>query len=315
MSNPISRTFAALSLAASPVALFAGSESYAQETDRFANVEIKAEALADGVAVLFGAGGNIGVSYGPDGTVLIDDQFAPLTPKIQAAIADLGAEPVTYLINTHWHGDHSGGNENFGKAGALIMAHDHVRERMLGIQKSGRGNDPASPVAALPTVTYHDGLKLHLNGDEVQVKHMKHGHTDGDSVVFWKKANVLHMGDLFFNKVSLPYIDLSSGGNARGILAAAETALTMVDDDTKIIPGHGPMANKADLTAYRDMLLTMIGAVEKAQGGGKTVEQVQALKLAAQWDINPDAFIKGDAFVEAVYKSLQKPVHAHEQPH
>jgi len=315
MPKPISGTFAALLLAASPLALFPVSQAHAQETDRFANVEIKAEPLADGVAVLFGAGGNIGISYGPDGTVLIDDQFAPLTPKIQAAIADLGAEPVTYLINTHWHGDHSGGNENFGKAGALIMAHDHVRERMLGIQKSGRGNDPASPVEALPTVTYHDGIKLHLNGDEVQVRHMKHGHTDGDSVIFWKKANVAHMGDLFFHKMSLPFIDLNSGGNVRGVLAAAEKVLTMVNEDTKIIPGHGPMATKADLIAYRDMLKTVIGAVEKAQGEGKSLEAVQEMKPAAQWDINPDAFIKGDAFVEAVYKSLQKPDHAEGHAH
>lgn len=315
MPKPISRTFAALLLAASPLALFPVSQAHAQETDRFANVEIKAEPLADGVAVLFGAGGNIGISYGPDGTVLIDDQFAPLTPKILAAIADLGAEPVTYLINTHWHGDHSGGNENFGKAGALIMAHDHVRERMLGIQKSGRGNDPASPVEALPTVTYHDGIKLHLNGDEVQVRHMKHGHTDGDSVIFWKKANVVHMGDLFFHKMSLPFIDLNSGGNVRGVQAAAEKVLTMVNDDTKIIPGHGPMATKADLIAYRDMLKTVIGAVEKAQGEGKSLEAVQEMKPAAQWDINPDAFIKGDAFVEAVYKSLQKPDHAEDHAH
>ncbi|WP_417594077.1 MBL fold metallo-hydrolase [Parasphingorhabdus sp.] len=315
MSRPISRTFAALLLAVSPLAFFPFNESHAQETDRFANVEIKAEPLAEGVAVLFGAGGNIGVSYGPDGTVLIDDQFAPLTPKIQAAIAGLGAEPVTYLINTHWHGDHSGGNENFGKAGALIMAHDHVRERMLGVQKSGRGNDPASAAEGLPTVTYHDGLKLHLNGDEVQVKHMKHGHTDGDSVIFWKKANVVHMGDLFFNKLSLPFIDLDSGGNARGVLAAAEKVLTMVNDETKIIPGHGPMATRADLIAYRDMMKTVIGAVEKAQGEGKSLEQVQAMKPAAQWDINPDAFIKGDAFVEAVYKSLKKPDHAEDHAH
>ncbi|CAO1654145.1 MBL fold metallo-hydrolase [Parasphingorhabdus sp. NYA22] len=315
MSKPISRTFAALLLAASPLPLFPVSQAHAQETDRFANVEIEAEPLADGVAVLFGAGGNIGISYGPDGTVLIDDQFAPLTPKIQAAIADLGAEPVTYLINTHWHGDHSGGNENFGKAGALIMAHDHVRERMLGIQKSGRGNDPASPVEALPTVTYHDGIKLHLNGDEVQVRHMKHGHTDGDSIIFWKKANVVHMGDLFFHKMSLPFIDLNSGGNVRGVLAAAEKVLTMVNDDTKIIPGHGPMATKADLIAYRDMLKTVIGAVENAQGEGKSLEAVQAMKPAAQWDVNPDAFIKGDAFVEAVYKSLQKPDHAEGHAH
>ena len=306
MPNPIYRTFAALLLATSSLALSACSESNAQESDRFAKVEIKAEPLADGIAVLFGAGGNIGVSYGPDGTVLIDDQFAPLTDKINAAVKDLGAEPVKYLINTHWHGDHTGGNENLGRSGVLIMAHDHVRDRLI------KGNDSTPPAApeALPVVTYHDGIKLHLNGDEIRVQHMSHGHTDGDSVVFWKNANVVHMGDLFFNKVTLPFIDLSSGGNARGVLAAADKVLAMVDDDTKIIPGHGPMANKADLTAYRDMLKSVIGTVEKAQGEGKSLAQVQAMKPAAQWDVNPDAFIKGDAFVEAVYKSLQKPDHA-----
>lgn len=309
MKTVLTKTLSLALLAASPLALTACAQSNAQEADRFAKVEIKTEVLTDGIAVLFGAGGNIGVSYGPDGTVLIDDQFAPLTPKIQAAVAALGAEPVKYLINTHWHGDHSGGNENFGKAGALIMAHDHVRERMLGEQAEGRGNDPASPKEALPVVTYHDGLKLHLNGDEVHVKHMKHAHTDGDSIVFWKKANVIHMGDLYFNKVTLPFIDINSGGNAMGILAAAEQALTMVDDNTKIIPGHGPMATKADLMDYRDMMKSVIGAVEKARGEGKTLEQIQAMKPAAQWDTNKDAFIKGDAFVEAVYKSLEKPAH------
>lgn len=311
MPNSIARTVAALLLAGSPLALSACSESNAQETDRFANVEIKAEPLAEGIAVLFGAGGNIGVSYGPDGTVLIDDQFAPLTGKIQAAVKDLGAGPVKYLINTHWHGDHTGGNENLGQSGALIMAHDHVRDRLI------KGNDRTPPAApeALPVITYHDGIKLHLNGDEVRIQHMKHSHTDGDSIVFWKKANVVHMGDLFFHKVTLPFIDLNSGGNARGMLAAAETVLTMVDDDTKIIPGHGPMATKADLTAYRDMMKTVIAAVEKAQGEGKSLPEVQAMKPAAQWDVNPDAFIKGDAFVEAVYKSLQKPGHAEEHAH
>lgn len=308
---PIAKPFAALLLATSALALSAGSESNAQEADRFANVEIKAEPLADGVAVLFGAGGNIGVSYGPDGTVLIDDQFAPLTGKIQAAVKDLGAGPVKYLINTHWHGDHTGGNENLGQSGALIMAHDHVRDRLV------KGNDSTPPAApeALPVITYHDGIKLHLNGDEVRVKHMKHAHTDGDSIIFWKNANVLHMGDLFFHKVTLPFVDLNSGGNARGVLAAAEQALTMVDDETRIIPGHGPIATRADLIAYRDMLKSVIGAVEKAQGEGKSLQQVQAMKPAAQWDVNPDAFIKGDAFVEAVYKSLQKPAHAEEHPH
>lgn len=311
MPKTISRTFAALLLAASPLALSACSESNAQEADRFAKVEIKAEPLADGVAVLFGAGGNIGVSYGPDGTVLIDDQFAPLTGKIQAAIADMGAGPVKYLINTHWHYDHTGGNENLGKSDVLIMAHDHVRDRLI------KGDDRTPPAApeALPVITYHDGIKLHLNGDEVRVQHMKHGHTDGDSIVFWKKANVIHMGDLYFNTAALPYIDLDSGGNALGVLAAAEQVLTMVDDKTRIIPGHGPIANKQDLILYRDMLKTVIDAVRQAHNNGASLQEIQAMKPAAQWDVNPDAFVTGDAFVEAVYRSLEQPDHAEGHAH
>lgn len=281
-----------------------------------AEVTIKAETLSPGVAVLFGQGGNIGVSWGADGTVLIDDQFAPLTPKIQAAVADLGATPVRFLINTHWHGDHSGGNENFGKAGALIMAHDNVRVRLAQGGVSGAGTSGArglttAPAAALPVVTYRDGIKLHLNGDEVRTVHMKGAHTDGDSVVIWKNANVVHMGDLFMNKVSLPYVDLTSGGNVRGFLAAAEAVLAMTDANTKIIPGHGPMATRADLIAHRDMLKSVIGAVEAGIRSKKTLAQIQAMKPAAKWDVNPGAFIKGDAFVEAVYKSLLMPVTPH----
>ena len=195
------------------------------------------------------------------------------------------------------------------------MAHDHVRERMLGTQKTGRGNDPASSADALPTVTYHDGLTLHLNGDEVHVMHVKHGHTDGDSIVFWKKANVLHMGDLFFNKVTLPFVDLNSGGNVTGVLAAAEKALKIADDETKIIPGHGPMATRADMIVYRDMLKSVMTSVEKARGEGKTLEQIQTMKPAAKWDTNPDGFIKGDAFVEAVFKSLEMPPHKEDHKH
>jgi len=315
MRNGFERVLIAGLVALSPIALSGCTEVVAQSSDRFAKVEVKAEQLGEGIAVLFGAGGNIGVSYGPDGTVLIDDQFAPLTDKIQVAIADLGAEPVKYLINTHWHGDHTGGNENFGKAGALIMAHDHVRERMSKEAKRGERVIPASPKEALPVITYHDGIKLHLNGDEVHVKHMRHGHTDGDSIVFWKKANVLHMGDQYFNKVTLPFIDLNSGGNVRGVLAAAEKALKMTDENTKIIPGHGPMASKADLMEYRDMLKSVIGAVGAAQAEGKSLEQVVAMKPAAKWDTNPNAFIKGDAFVEAVYKSLKMPEHKKDHKH
>jgi cyclase len=297
------------------VALFSTSSVLAQQPE----VTIKVEQIAPGVAVLFGQGGNIGVSYGPDGTVLIDDQFAPLTPKIQAAVAALGATPVKFLINTHWHGDHSGGNENLGNAGAIIMAHDNVRVRLAAGGVSGAGTPGArtiatAPPAALPVVTYHDGLSLHLNGDEVRAIHMHEGHTDGDSVVYWKKANVVHMGDLFMTQGSMPYVDLGSGGNVRGFVAAADKVLAMTNAETKIIPGHGPMATRADLQAWRNMIAVVIAKVEMGIKAKKTLAQIQAMKPAAKWEM-PGAFIGGDAFVKAVYESLTKPAASHQGHH
>jgi cyclase len=281
---------------------------------QMADVVIKPEILAPGIAVLFGQGGNIGVSYGEDGTVLIDDQFAPLTPKIEAAIKGLAATPVKFLINTHWHFDHSGGNENFGKAGAMIMAHDNVRVRMAaGATMLGRKIEPA-PKIALPVVTWHDGLSLHLNGDEIRTRHMHKGHTDGDSIVVWQKANVIHMGDLFVNKVSLPFIDINSGGSAKGLLDAIEQALKLTNAQTKIIPGHGAMATQADMIAYRDMLILVIGKVQAGIKAKQTLAQIQATKPAAPYEVK-DGFISGDAFVEAIYKSLTARPVAHDHAH
>jgi cyclase len=292
-------------------AILMSSSAFAQQPE----VTIKAEPLAPGVAVLFGQGGNIGVSYGPDGTILIDDQFAPLTPKIQAAVAALGATPVKFLINTHWHGDHTGGNENLGNAGAIIMAHDNVRVRLAGGGTSGVGTSgartiPKAPPVALPVVTYHDGLSLHLNGDEVRTIHMHDAHTDGDSVVHWKKANVVHMGDLFMTQGSMPYVDLGSGGNVRGFVAAADKVLAMTNAETKIIPGHGPMATRADLQAWRNMIADVIAKVEVGIKAKKTLAQIQAMKPAARYE-KPGTFISGDAFVAATYKSLTTPVAPH----
>ncbi len=293
------------------VALLSTSCALAQQPE----VTIKVEQIAPGVAVLFGQGGNIGLSYGEDGNVLIDDQFAPLTPKILAAVATVDPDPVKFLINTHWHGDHTGGNENLGQAGAVIIAHDNVRIRMArggvsGAGTSGERKIVPAPAVALPVVTYQDGIKLFLNGDEIRTIHMKPAHTDGDSVVIWKKANVVHMGDLFMTQGSLPYVDLSSGGDARGFLAAAEAVLAMTDANTKFIPGHGPMATRTDLIAHRDMLKSVIGSVSAGIKAKKTLAQIQAMKPAAKWE-RPGAFISGDAFVKAVYESLSKP----EAPH
>ncbi len=260
-------------------------------------VEIKTEQVAPGVAVLFGAGGNIGVSYGEDGTILIDDQFAPLTAKIKTAVAALGAQPVKFLVNTHWHYDHTGGNENLGKDGVLIMAHNNVRIRML----AGQGDQKPSPKAALPLVTYDDGLKLHLNGEEVRVMHMAAAHTDGDSIVYWTKSNVIHMGDLFFWKMSFPFVDASSGGDVRGIVTGADKVLAMANDQTKIVPGHGAVATKADLQQYRDMVAQIIGKVEAGIKAGKTLEQIKAERPADGYGVKADGFITADRFVETVY--------------
>lgn len=274
------------------------------------DVQIRIERVAPGIAVMFGRGGNIGVSHGEDGTVLIDDQFAPLTGRIQAAISDLGADPVRFLINTHWHGDHTGGNENFGEAGALIMAHDNVRVRMAENGAGGR----VVPATALPVITYHDGVKLHLNGDTVHAIHLHNGHTDGDSVIWWENANVVHMGDLYFNQISLPYIDRDSGGSAQGLLAAADHVLTMTNDETRIIPGHGPMATRADLVAYRAMLATVIEQVRSAIDSGNSLEEIQAMNIAAPYEVE-GGYISGEEFIGFVHDSLTDPdamAHPHE---
>ena len=199
------RTLLALSL------VFAAPASAQQD---LSGVQIRTEQLAPGVAVLFGAGGNIGLSHGEDGNVIVDDQYAPLTPKILAAIKALDPDPVRFVINTHWHFDHTGGNENFGKAGSVIVAHDNVRRRMEAGQFMRAFNQQIAPApkAALPVVTFGQDSSLHLNGDTLHLIHVTNAHTDGDSLVHWRKANVLHMGDTFFNKVTFPFIDLESGG-------------------------------------------------------------------------------------------------------
>lgn len=293
--------FRALMLAA----LCAAVTIPAHSQQDFSKVEIKPQQLAPSVAVLFGAGGNMGVSYGEDGTILIDDQFAPLTEKIQKAVSDLGAQPVKYLINTHWHFDHSGGNENMGKAGALIMAHDNVRVRMGQGGSVGGGTTPPAPKVALPVVTYAEGLKLHLNGEEVRVIHMPAAHTDGDSIVHWTKSNVIHMGDLFMLKISFPFVDTKSGGDVRGFVTAADKVLAIANDQTKIIPGHGAIATKADLQNHRNMIATTIAKVRAGIKAGKTLDQIKAMRPTDGFGVDANGFIKADAFVEVVYKTFK----------
>lgn len=270
----------------------------------FDNVQIETEVLSDSVAVLFGRGGNVAVAHGEDATLIIDDQYAPLTEKIERAIADLGATSVEYVINTHWHGDHTGGNENFGKSGATIFAHDNVRARMSTEQRRGERVTPPSPPEALPVVTYPQGLRMHLNGDTINLMYFGGGHTDGDSVVFWDEDNIVHMGDLYFNIPGYPFIDTASGGNVYDALRSLDAVIASIDDETKVIPGHGAMSNKAELETYRLMVGEAVSRVEALRAEGKTLEEAIAAKPFADWD-RGEGFIDADSFVTAIWNSAR----------
>ena len=269
----------------------------------FSEVEITSEELAPGVAVLFGAGGNIGVSHGEDGTVLIDDQFAPQSEKIETAVAYLGATPVKYVVNTHWHGDHTGGNEHFGKSGATIFAHDNVRMRMASDQMRGENLVPASPKDALPVVTYERGVTLHLNGDTIDVLFVGGGHTDGDSIIRWREKNIVHMGDLYFKIPGWPFIDLASGGDIESLLYSLDSAIGMTDENTQVIPGHGPMSNRAELIAYRNTIGEAVTRIRALRGSGSTLEEAKAAKPLDSFE-RGEGFISADRFIEAVWNSL-----------
>ena len=274
----------------------------------FSNVEIKAEKLSATTYMLTGAGGNIGVSVGEDSAFIVDDQFAPLTPRIQAAVAKLSPHPIRFVVNTHWHFDHTGGNENFGKAGAVIVAHENVRKRMssdqliafLGMAVK------ASPKPALPVVTFTRDVTFHLNGEELHVYHAPNGHTDGDAIVRFKRDNVVHLGDLYFNKF-YPFIDISSGGSVDGVIAALDRVLAESNDATRFIPGHGALGSKADLAAYRAMLDTIATRIKALVKEGKTLEQAVAAKPTADFDpVWGKGFIKPDKMVEMLYLDLKR---------
>jgi cyclase len=272
----------------------------------FEKVEIKTEKLADGIYMLSGAGGNIGLGVGDDAVFLIDDDYAPLTPKLLAAIAAITRQPVKFVLNTHWHFDHVGGNQGLGSAGSLIVAHDNVRRRMSSDQfiAAFKEKISASPKAALPVVTFAESVSLHLNGDEVFGFHVPKAHTDGDTIVLFRKANVVHMGDVFMGN-SYPFIDLSSGGSIDGVIAACDRVIAMIDDRTKLIRGHGPVSDKAGLIAYRDMLTGIRDRVQAQIRAGKSLEETIASNPTAQYDEAwGKGYFKPPKFVETVYQSL-----------
>jgi len=250
----------------------------------FDTVQVRTIPITTNVYMLQGAGGNIGVSVGSDAVFVIDDQFAPLTKKILAAIAELTPNPVRFVVNTHWHSDHTGGNENLGQAGAIIYAHENVRRRMTAGQFIDALNSRVepSPPGALPVVTFKDAVTFHINGDSVTTVHVAPAHTDGDVIIHFTKANVIHMGDTFHN-AGLPFVDLSSGGSIHGIIAAADKVLAMSNAQTRIIPGHGPLADRARLKMYRDMVVALRDRVRTLISTGKTADQVVELNIGAPY--------------------------------
>jgi len=278
----------------------------AQQLPDFDKVEMQVIPVASGIYMLVGSGGNLGVSAGDEGVFLVDDQYAPLHPKIIAAVGKISSKPIRFLVNTHWHWDHTGGNELIGKAGVLIVAHDNVRRRMSTEQFTEYFNrtSPPSPKAALPVVTFNDTVTFHYNGEEIHAFHVAPAHTDGDSVIHFRRANVVHTGDLF--TATYPFIDLSSGGSINGFIAAADQILKLVNPQTKIIPGHGPLSSPQDLQYHRDMLVTIRDRVLSQLRSGRTVEQVIASKPTAEFDEKKRGGRTPEDFVKMVYQSLSR---------
>jgi glyoxylase-like metal-dependent hydrolase (beta-lactamase superfamily II) len=294
-------------LAATLALALPAGPTVAQETD-WSKIETKVEKVAGSVYMLYGvggfAGGNIGVSVGDDGVVLVDDQFEPLVPKIEAALKGITPKPVRFVLNTHFHGDHTHGNKVFGRS-ATLVAHDNVRKRMAQDERFDDKPGTKAPPHALPIVTFDRQVTVHLNGEEVRGLHFPAGHTDGDTVVYFTRSNVVHMGDDYFNGM-FPFVDLAGGGTVKGYLAAVEKVLQDLPADVRIIPGHGPLASKADLQAYLAMLKETTGIVEKGLQQGKTADELKQDKVLAAHDAKwGKGFVKTDIWIETIVRSLQ----------
>jgi glyoxylase-like metal-dependent hydrolase (beta-lactamase superfamily II) len=298
---------ARLFVAAAVLAAVAAARSARQEAPE---AGIETVAVAGGVYMLAGSGGNIGLFVGEDGVFMIDDQFAPLTERILAAVAEITPQPVKFVINTHWHPDHTGGNENLGKAGAVIVAHENVRQSLSTdqfIREFGL-SAPALTGKALPVVTFPESVTFHLNGEELHVFHVRNAHTDGDSIIHFRRANVLHMGDTFVNMEMYPFIDVEHGGSIDGMIAAVDRVLEMCDGETRVIPGHGPLGGPAELRGFRQMLATSRDRVtELIEQGRDRVGVIAAgptRDLDGRWG---GGYLKPDQWVGIVYDSLVRP--------
>jgi glyoxylase-like metal-dependent hydrolase (beta-lactamase superfamily II) len=283
--------------------LFLFAVSVQAQTD-WSKVEIKAQKVAGNIYMLEGAGGNIGVSVGDDGILIVDDQYAPIADKIRAALKGIADKKLRFILNTHWHGDHTGGNVVFGPE-APIIAHDNVRKRMSTEQKSEffKRTTPAAPKEALPVVTFNQNLTVHFNGEEIRAIHYPHGHTDGDSVIFFTSSNVVHLGDNFFAG-RFPFVDLDSGGNVEGLTKNIGEIIEKIPAGAKLIPGHGPLSTIDDLKTYHSMLIKTTDIVRQKIAAGKTLEQVKTEGLPDEWKSWGTGFIKTEMWLELVYRSL-----------
>jgi cyclase len=275
----------------------------AQQQD-FSKVEIKVIPAAGNIYMLQGAGGNIGVSAGSDGILIVDDQYAPLAERIRTALKGINSGKLKFVLNTHLHGDHTGGNATFGPE-APIIAQENVRKRLMTEQHVMGTVVPPSPAEALPVITFAESVSVHFNGEEIKVIHYPHGHTDGDSVIFFTKSNVVHMGDDFFN-TRFPFVDLESGGSVQGMTAGVAKVLAQIPADAKVIPGHGDLSNVAGLKAYHHMLVETTAIVQKQIKAKKTLAQIQTAGLPEQWKEWGSGFIKTDVWIETIYNSLTK---------
>jgi cyclase len=278
-------------------ALLVALTNFAPAQQDFSKVEIKAIHVAKNIYMLQGAGGNIGVSVGPDGILIVDDQFAPLADKISAALKELNTGSLKFVLNTHYHGDHTGGNAHFGKQGHII-AHTNVRKRL--------GGKPGESKPELPIITFDDSLSIHFNGEEIKLIHVPPAHTDSDSIVQFTGANVIHFGDTFFSG-RFPNIDLAGGGNVRGYIRNVEDALKKVPSNAKLIPGHGPLSTVKELKEFREMLVETSGLVQKAIDAGKTLAEIKADGLPDKWKSWAVPTLSTSRWLEILYNGLKQP--------
>lgn len=289
-----------------PITIICLCSSYKAPAQDFSKVEIKATKVSGNVYMLEGSGGNIGVSVGPDGILIVDDQFAPLADKIKAALQTLGDGKLKFVLNTHYHGDHTGGNVVFGPD-APIIAQTNVRKRLSEEQKSRFFNrtTPPSPKEALPVITFDQAVSVFFNGEEIKVIHFPHGHTDGDSVIFFTGSNVVHMGDDFFAG-RFPVVDLEAGGDVEGLAKNVGDIISKLPAGVKIIPGHGPLSDVEGLKQFHRMLVETTDIVRKKMRAGKTLEQIKAEGLPEEWKSWGAGYIKTDVWLQLIYNSLSK---------